>query len=381
MQGGGLLCDRRHSEATPSIKPKRSMPLTRCAIVNSNYGGSVGTYQESVPTSLFCTPPSAIILKSRKTAPLKTSANSENDPKAMEEEENEETIEHSGKCISIGNGKYEFWDTPSALVGRGSYGIVFRGTHVSCYQPVAIKRMWRINVRPDELEAMKCVHNENLVKLLDVCDDVSDAISYLVMELCDNDLDRHLKETPCGHLESVDFRVVVESIARGYFALYEKHIVHRDLKPQNILLVYKFFDKNQRRICNAKITDFGVSRVLADEHMGLCNVAGTLLFMAPEVGANLVAVSEYDHRADMWSIGCLFFQCASGFTPFDESSLCRLFLHCAGGNFDGYEVPELPRETENAFRSLICSLLQIDSAKRPTPRQLLDAAESHDSLS
>jgi serine/threonine protein kinase len=173
---------------------------------------------------------------------------------------------------------------------------------------------------------------------------------------------------------------VVESIARGYFALFTKHIVHRDMKPQNILLLYKLPDKKERRICNAKITDFGVSRVLADEHMGLCNVAGTLLFMAPEVGANLVAISEYDHRADMWSIGCLLFQCLSGSTPFDEASLCRLFLHCACGNFDGYEVPELPPETETSLRLLICSLLQIDSTKRPTPRQLLDAAESQEVL-
>jgi hypothetical protein len=64
--------------------------------------------------------------------------------------------------------------------------------------------MWRVNVRPDELEAMKCVRNENLVSLLDVCDDVNDSISYLVMELCDTDLDRHLKETPCGHLERAE---------------------------------------------------------------------------------------------------------------------------------------------------------------------------------
>ncbi|CAK5017053.1 unnamed protein product [Meloidogyne enterolobii] len=372
MHNGGLLCDRRHSEATPSIKPKLSMPLTRCAIANSgNYGG---THQGSVPTPLFCAS-STIILKPGKTPP-KAGVNNENDATAINKEEDEETIEHSGKCISIGNGKYEFWDTPSALVGRGSYGIVFRGTQLSRRKPVAVKRMWRMNVRPDELEAMKCVHNENLVSLLDVCLDVNDTISYLVMELCDTDLDRHLKDSSCGHLESADIRVVVESVARGYFALYEKHIVHRDIKPQNILLLYnKFSDKNERRIHNAKITDFGVSRVLADENMGLCNVAGTLLFMAPEVGANLVAVSEYDHRADMWSIGCLFFQCSSGFTPFDEASLCRLFLHCACGNFDGYEVPELPPETEPAFRLLICSLLQIDSVKRPTPRQLLDAAE------
>ena len=78
---------------------------------------------------------------------------------------------------------------------------------------------------------------------------------------------------------------MVESVARGYFALFEKHIVHRDIKPQNILLLYKLPNKNDRRICTAKITDFGVSRVLADEHMGLCNVAGTLLFMAPEVSS------------------------------------------------------------------------------------------------
>jgi hypothetical protein len=39
-----------------------------------------------------------------------------------------------------------------------------------------------------------------------------------------------------------------------------------------------------------------------------------------------------------FSIGCLLFQCLSGFTPFSEASLCRLFLHVACGNFDGYEV-------------------------------------------
>lgn len=48
--------------------------------------------------------------------------------------------------------------------------------------------------------------------------------------------------------------MVVESVARGYYALFEKHIVHRDLKPQNILLLYQLPDKNERRICNAKIT-------------------------------------------------------------------------------------------------------------------------------
>lgn len=75
-----------------------------------------------------------------------------------------------------------------------------------------------------------------------------------------------------------------------------------------------------------------------------------------------------------FSIGCLLFQCLMGQTPFDECSLCRLFLHCAGGNFDGYEMPDLT--TEGIGKPLICSLLQIDRAKRATPKGLLEAAEA-----
>lgn len=112
---------------------------------------------------------------------------------------------------------------------------------------------------------------------------------------------------------TIAFRIVVESIARGYLALYEKKIVHRDLKPQNILLCYeRGSDDVSPRIQIAKITDFGISRVLTDDGGQLCNVAGTLLYMAPEVGANLVTLSEYDSCADMWSVGCVFYQCISG---------------------------------------------------------------------
>lgn len=71
---------------------------------------------------------------------------------------------------------------------------------------------------------------------------------------------------------------MIDSIARGYFALFQKHIVHRDIKPQNVLLVLETVD-GKNVIKSAKITDFGVSRVLTDEKMGLCNVAGTLFYM------------------------------------------------------------------------------------------------------
>jgi len=118
--------------------------------------------------------------------------------------------------------------------------------------------------------------------------------------------------------------------------------------------------------------------------------------MAPEVGANLLITSQYDSAADMWSIGCVIYQCWTGqvsggvgsasiiiFThcwiklPFDENSLCRLFLYYAGGNFEAYEMPSLPEDTDHSLKFLIHSLLEIDAHKRTTPTQLHAAVHSH----
>lgn len=56
-------------------------------------------------------------------------------------------------------------------------------------------------MKPDELEAMKCVRNEHLVSLIEVVDEPCTDITYLVMELCDTDLDRYLR------LDSLDSRL------------------------------------------------------------------------------------------------------------------------------------------------------------------------------
>lgn len=291
------------------------------------------------------------------------------------DDENQE-MTYTGERVVIG-AAYEYDDAPSAFIGRGSYGIVYKGLEQNTNKAVAIKKMLRLNVKPDELEAMKCVRNDHLVTLIDVIGESED-ITYLVMEYCDTDLDRYLRlESINGCLQASEMEVVIDSIARGYFALFQKHIVHRDIKPQNVLLVLETVD-GKNVIQSAKITDFGVSRVLTDEKMGLCNVAGTLFYMAPEVGANLVIISEYNSECDMWSIGVLFYQCLIGSVPFDESTLCRLFLYCAGENFDAYELPQLPPthcDCDCDFQHLITSLLEIDSTKRLKPNELLAAVE------
>jgi len=145
---------------------------------------------------------------------------------------------------------YEYLDSSAALIGHGSYGIVFRGVDRGSHSVVAIKKMARWNVKPEELATMKRVRNPNLVSLIDVCDE-GDDLTFLVMELCDNDLDRHLRRCATdGRLGMSELGNVIGSIAKGYYALYQQRIIHRDIKPQNILLLYSPIDGG---IVNAKV--------------------------------------------------------------------------------------------------------------------------------
>lgn len=239
------------------------------------------------------------------------------------------------------------------------------------FRSVAIKRMAEINVKSNELEAMKRVQNPFLVSLIDICRDENNLHTYIIMELCDIDLDKYLKfHTPDGFLSKSEYNLVMQHVAFGYHSLFVENIVHRDLKPQNILLL---LSPNGNGIQIVKLTDFGICRVLEDADGKLSNIAGTFHYMSPEIGANILKTSEYNCEADMWSIGCVLFQCLTGLLPFDEQELCKLFLHCACSNF--YDVaPELPPETSEQDVDLIKKLLEMDRFKRLTPYQFYKRA-------
>ncbi|CAI5455447.1 unnamed protein product [Caenorhabditis angaria] len=279
--------------------------------------------------------------------------------------------EFSNRSITLDE-KYEYNDDFESMIGMGAFGAVFRGHQKDDKeQSVAVKRMLRVHVKENELKMIRDLKSEYLVGVLDICN-FDELFCCLIMELCDCDLDHHMRTiSERGILNPGNFRQLLDNIARGYKALYELKIVHRDIKPQNILISY--LDESKQIAC-ARITDFGISRTLEDDGTELCNVAGTLFYMAPEVGANLLKTCQYDSKVDMWSIGCLLYQCVTGEVPFDECSLCRLFLYVAGENFEAYDPPELPNETNTEVSGIIQSLLQLDTSQRCTPTQFYDKA-------
>ena len=91
-------------------------------------------------------------------------------------------------------------------------------------------------------------------------------------------------------------------ICRGLIAAHQQHIIHRDIKPQNILLTADQI---------AKISDFGVARILAASTDYAGTITGTRRYMAPEQYEG-----SYDYRADLYSTGLILYEMFMGKFPF-----------------------------------------------------------------
>src|SRR5215475_4376132 len=126
---------------------------------------------------------------------------------------------------------------------------------------------------------------------------------YIAMRLVEGtDLKRLLAEE--GKLEPERALDVVGQVAEALDAAHERGLVHRDVKPSNILI-------DQRGHCY--LADFGLSRRLGDVPVGGGGRSlGTVDYVAPEQ----IRGAELDGRSDVYSLGCVLYECLAGRPPF-----------------------------------------------------------------
>ena len=112
---------------------------------------------------------------------------------------------------------------------------------------------------------------------------------------------------------------ILRDVARALDFAHEKGIVHRDIKPDNILLAGE----------SATVTDFGIAKAIAASRLGdddaltqLGIALGTPQYMAPE---QIAADPDIDHRADLYSLGCVAYEMLAGETPFAGLAPAALF--------------------------------------------------------
>jgi serine/threonine protein kinase len=197
-------------------------------------------------------------------------------------------------------------------LGRGGMGVVYKARQPRLNRFVALKILAREKEKDPrfaerftrEAQALARLNHPNIVTVYDFGE--TNGLYYLLMEFVDGMSLRQLLQS--RKLAPEEALVIVPSICEALQYAHEQGIVHRDIKPENILL-----DKQGR----VKIADFGIAKLLgADGRVksltGEQGVVGTPHYMAPE---QVEKPSIVDHRADIFSLGVVFYEMLTGELP------------------------------------------------------------------
>ncbi len=196
------------------------------------------------------------------------------------------------------------------LLGQGAMGRVYLGYEPSLDRLIAIKMLApklaaaevhrRRFVR--EAKVAAAIRHENVVAIYSVRE--AGGVSYLVMEYVDGGSLQDQLDAQ-GPLPVSKMIRIAREVAAGLAAAHAQGIVHRDIKPANILL--------DRKTGRAKITDFGLARVIDDVTVSReGGLVGTPLFMAPE----LIQGQSATTRSDLFSLGSVLYTLGAGKPPF-----------------------------------------------------------------
>jgi serine/threonine-protein kinase len=234
-------------------------------------------------------------------------------------------------------------------IGRGSSSVVYEAEHVDLGRRVALKvldaehtnsRDFAVRFRR-EARALSRLQHPGLVRVFDF-GQASDGRLFCVMELLEGKTLRTEIELdgPLG------WRRALRIARKTCLALTVAHshdLVHRDIKPENIFLT----DDG-----SVKLVDFGLAKRVDElgegqeegdsvaSELGAMTLFGTPEYMAPEQ----VAGGRVDHRADLYALGCVIYECVTGRLPFVADSTVQILDKKLEGN------PETVRERAPSLR-------------------------------
>ncbi|HEY9372790.1 serine/threonine-protein kinase [Streptomyces sp.] len=261
------------------------------------------------------------------------------------------------------------------IIGRGGMGEVWRATDESLGRSVAVKclkplgpqhgrsddnfvKVLRERFRREARVAASLQHR-GVTVVHDFGE--SDGVLFLVMELLEGqNLSQLLEENKQAPLPVGEVVDIAEQVADALAYTHRQGIVHRDLKPANIM-----------RLTDGavKICDFGIARLGADigftsRLTGTGIAMGTPHYMSPEQ----ISGSEVDHRSDLYSLGCVLYEIATGVPPFDLDDAWAVLV----GHRD---TPPVPLREHRAELPAFLDRIVLDLLAKTPEGRPDDAAE------
>ncbi|MFE0799990.1 tetratricopeptide repeat protein [Streptomyces sp. NPDC058812] len=251
-------------------------------------------------------------------------------------------------------------------IGRGGMGEVWRARDESLGRRVAVKCLKPLGTGHDhsftrvlrerfrrEARVAAALQHRGVTVVHDFGE--SDGVLFLVMELLEGrDLSRLLEDNKHHPLPVPDVVDIAEQVASALAYTHEQGIVHRDLKPANIV-----------RLADGtvKICDFGIARLGHDVGFtarltGTGIAMGTPHYMSPEQ----IGGDDVDRRSDLYSLGCVLYEIATGVPPFDLDDAWAILV----GHRD--TEPEPPRTHRAELPAYLDRIILDLLAKRPDQR-------------
>ncbi|HXH96091.1 MAG TPA: protein kinase, partial [Gaiellaceae bacterium] len=259
-----------------------------------------------------------------------------------------------------------------SLLGFGGMSVVYLAEDLRLKRRVALKLLaaglagdasFRERfLRESELAAS--IDHPNILPIYEA--GTTEDLLYIAMRYVDGrDLGERLRS---DRLDPADAIGIVAQVASALDAAHRSGLVHRDVKPSNVLLDVGARPDGSDHVY---LADFGITKRVSEE-TGVGEdgrLLGTIDYVAPEQ----IGGGQVDARADVYSLGCVLYECLVGQPPFPrDSEIAVVFAHLeAEPSPPSAERPELPE----ALDAVVARALAKDPEKRyPSCRELAGAA-------
>jgi serine/threonine protein kinase len=215
-------------------------------------------------------------------------------------------------------GRYEVLEE----IGKGAMGVVYLARDPLIGRLVALKT-FRVGfaAKDEELAQFRSrfvreaqsagiLSHPNIVTIHDVVDEGPNGVCFIAMEYVKGTNLKQLLQRPEPFTNQFVVEVIAQ-IAEGLDYAHSRGVVHRDIKPANILI------NADNRV---KITDFGIARLDTSNLTMEGQLLGTPNYMAPEQ----IQGKDIDHRADIFSLGVVFYEMLTRRKPFQGENLTQV---------------------------------------------------------